>query len=194
MRIHAPCPLGPPLRVTVGTRARQLGCALPGPGKRRVVSIRLEGFGAPMASSADRPGHPVPVRRDVSLNNFDGDSVEHLSVPRVDALASLDGGGASWAPRRSSTRRRYRCTASRRSPLPQARHSTGRYLEGSPPFPVAMDAAAGFRGPWPRLGADALDAVRPVRLESVRRMVSRVRSRSSAMPRSSSMGRGSRVL
>jgi hypothetical protein len=29
-----------------------------------------------------------------------------------------------------------------------------------------MDAAAGFQGPWPRLGAGALDAVRPVRLES----------------------------
>jgi hypothetical protein len=143
MGTDAPCPLGPPLRVTVGTRARELGCVLPGPGKRRVVSIRLGRLGAPMASSAHRPGHPVPVRRDASLNNFDGDSVEHLSVPRVDALASLDGSGASWAPRRSSTRRRYRCTASRRSPLPQARHSTGRYLQV--PRAVADGSATGDR-------------------------------------------------
>jgi hypothetical protein len=48
-----------------------------------------------MEPSAHRPGDAVPVHRDTLLNNFDGDSVEHLSAPSVDALASLDGGGAS---------------------------------------------------------------------------------------------------
>jgi len=59
------------------------------------VSIGLERLGAPMEPSAHRPGDPVPVRRGALLNNFDGDSVEHHSVPSVDALASLDGSSAS---------------------------------------------------------------------------------------------------
>src|SRR3954453_13342181 len=196
MGTDAPCPLGPPLRVTVGNRAREVGCDLPGSAKRRVVSIRLGRLGAPMEPSAHRPGDPVPVRGDALLNNFDGDRVEHLSVPCGEGLASLDGSGASWAPRGSATQRRYGFTASRHSPLPQARHSTGRYLEGGPPFPVALDVAAGFRGPWPRLGAGAWRAGRrpPFGSRRGRQLVSRVRTWSSAMSRASSMGRALRAL
>src|SRR3954464_9016445 len=106
MRTNAPSPLGPPLRVTVRTWA-EAGRVLPGSRERCVVSIRPERLGAPMELSAHRPGDPVPVRREAVLNNFDGDSVEHLSVPRVDALASLDDSGASLARRASSTQRRY---------------------------------------------------------------------------------------
>jgi hypothetical protein len=59
------------------------------------VSIGLERLGAPKEASEHRPGDPVPVGRDASLNNSDRDSAEHLSVPSVDPLASLDGSGAS---------------------------------------------------------------------------------------------------
>jgi hypothetical protein len=197
MGTDAPCPLGPPLRVTVGTRAREVGCVLPGPGKRRVVSIRLGRLGAPMEPSAHRPGDPVPVRGDALLNNFDGDSVEHLSVPCVDGLASLDGSGASWAPRGSATQRRYGFTASRHSPLPQARHSTARYLEASPVVPGRAGCSRGVsRGV---ASARCWCVARwtpstPFGSRRVRQLVSRVRTWSSAMSRASSMGRALRAL
>jgi hypothetical protein len=79
----------------VRTRAREVGFVLWGSEKRRVVCIGLERLGASVEPSEHRRGDPVPVRRDASLNNFDGDSAEHLSVPCVNPLASLDGSGAS---------------------------------------------------------------------------------------------------
>jgi hypothetical protein len=54
-----------------------------------------ERLGAQVEPSEHRPGDPVPVRRDASVSNFDGDSAEHLSVPPVDPLTSLDGSGTS---------------------------------------------------------------------------------------------------
>src|SRR3954463_14369894 len=145
------------------------------------MSIRLERLGAPMEGSAHRSGDHAPVDRDALLNNFDGDSVEHFSVPCVYGLASLDGSGASWdleGPRHNGD------TASR---LADVRRCHRRDIplaatpRAAPPFRVALDAAAGFRGRWPRLGAGVLDAVHPFGSGGMRQLVSRVRTWSSAM-------------
>src|SRR4051794_16718412 len=196
MGSDAPCPLGPPLRVTVGTRAREVGCVLPGPGKRRVVSIRLERLGAPMEPSAHRPGDPVPVRRDALLNNFDGHSAEHLRFlvwtgsrrwTTAVLLGHLEGPqhNGDTASRLADIRRCHR----RDIPLAAT-------WRAAPPFPVAPDVAAGFGGPWPRLGAGAWRAGRRPRSArgGGRQLVSRVRTWSSAMSRASSMGRALRAL
>jgi hypothetical protein len=59
------------------------------------VSIGLERLGGSFGPPEHRRRDPDPVRRDASLNNFDGDGAEHVPGSSVDPLASLDGSGAS---------------------------------------------------------------------------------------------------